>query len=139
MNSLENLYLMFRAWEVYFLLPLETVEKVQDRLEAQEDLPCLDFYEILGEKGSENQKGIVCVSVKGKIYGIFTDEVRGIREVEETQMMPLEEPVVNEKNTYLKAAVPLMEEREILAFAVDAAILGEKVFEKILDGDTGGL
>lgn len=140
MNSLENLYLMFRTGEIYFLLPLEAVERVQDRMEKTEDLPCLDFSAILGKKGGkENQKYVIRVSVRGKVYGIAVDEVLGIREVEETSLMILEEPVINEKNRYLKAVVQLREEKEILAFVGDAGILEEKIFEGISEVRIGGL
>ena len=125
---MDNLYLLFSIADYYFLAPLTWVKSIEDGLAGDEELPVLRY--IKDENGGvhEAHRYRIVLENEELRFGVEADGVAGIEEIAEERFIELGEPVINERNKYLRAAVFMQtaQEKEILAFVLDLQYLVEK-------------
>lgn len=127
MKSLENLYLLFSSEDFYFLSPLSWVKRIEDRTAVSDELRVLNLtiHAVVGD--SWNFRYRILLENDGFCLALAADSVAGIERVEAERLIPLEKPVINKKNGYLQAVVPMKKEsRNILAYVLNMKYLIEK-------------
>lgn len=127
MGYMEDLFLQFYSGEFTFLIPLFWIESVEEEKNDTEKQPVIDFG---GDNRKEDSRLFRLKLHRGeKIFGIVADKVQGICQVNETEILLVEEPVLNGNNYYLRGVVQLAaeeEERELLAYVLEPDVLYDK-------------
>lgn len=106
---LEEQYLEFISADYLFLLPVSWVVRVIEKSKKPEELPVID---ISGRnRAADGERSLLILLEKQeRTAGIAADRVIGIRKVDSGRLLELEEPVINERNRYLKAAAVMKED-----------------------------
>lgn len=127
MDSLENTYLEITIEGYRYLIALSWVREIRENGAWEENLPILNRGQLTeGSVGKQHSRYGVLLSYNAKELGIAADEVTGVREIGEESFLELKEPVRNERNRFIRAAVDLEDERQ-LAYILDMAVLAEYV------------
>lgn len=105
MESPDKLYMLFEAGKTFFLIPFCCLTRVADS--APEDAKAVSLHGAAGKNSLNVQRPyyILVKSGKDTELCIKADDVMGILELEPWEIMELGEPVVHEKNHYLRGAV----------------------------------
>lgn len=127
MDSLENTYLEITADGYRYLIPLSWVKEIREYDNWEENLPVLDWGQLTkGRALRQHSRYGVLLSCEGKGLGVAADEVTGVREISREKLLELKEPVRNDQNRFISAAVDLEDERQ-LAYILNMAVLAEYV------------
>lgn len=122
-DYLDDLYLLFSGGGSFFLLPLCCVKQVRERTPGQTVTEEFSFSRRLHKDGL-TEKYHVLLGLDGKELCLAAEEVLGIESLDKYRFTILEEPVLNERNRYLKAVIQNWSE----AYFFDAAFLLEPSF-----------
>lgn len=101
MEELENLYMLFSAHDISFLIPLFCVKSVVNGMEDMGELPVLDFVVLAGGTAVDMRKYQLVVKNEENLLILRVDNVVGIVEVSEKQMMKFPVSLTNDNNRYL--------------------------------------
>lgn len=127
MEGLESTYLEISAEGYRYLVALSWVKEIGQDGAWKETLPVLNWGLLTKERtGRHHFRYGVLLSHETKELGIVVDEIAGVREVDEKSLLELAQPVRNEQNCFIKAAVDL-EDGKQLAYVLDMAVLAEYV------------
>ena len=126
MEGLDNMYLMFTADGLRFLMPLARVQRVEEQKADPGELPVLKFAELIaGHEAGSEQRYIILTESGGEQFGILVEEVLGICAVEADQIRALPRAVRTEANSYLGAVVPV-EKSGTMAYILDPSVWEKK-------------
>ena len=133
MERPDELYLTIISDELHFLIPVFGVVKIMAGIEKETDLPVLDLVSLTGgaESPDASKYGIL-LSYEEKRMVLLAEEISDICSVEEKRMIKLKEPVLNNRNRYLYAVVPMEEDDtqgQSLAYILDPVVLYERAID----------
>lgn len=126
MEELDDMYLMFTADELRFLMPLGRVLKVVEQSADTGQLPVLNFAELISGHRSVNGKGYIILTESGEEqFGLSVENVEGICRAETGQTFSLPRAVKSESNNYLRAVVSVGDASD-LAYILDPSVWEKK-------------
>lgn len=125
MEEPENTYLEITAEGYRYLIMLSWVKEIRQDGVWKETLPVLSWDLLTQENaGRQHRRYGVLLSHETNELGIAADEVAGVREIGKERLLELTEPIRNERNRYISAAVDLEDEKQ-LAYVLDMTVLAE--------------
>lgn len=127
MGDQQQEYLAFLADEVHYLIPLSWVDRISERKEKKGRTALIDFAGLTGS-GQERKQQEYLILADEERAAFSADKVLGIQTLDKRAFLSLKEPVLNETNRYLEAAVILQTEQgdEVLAYVLKPEILKER-------------
>ena len=127
MGDQQQEYLVFLADEVHYLIPLSWVDRISERKEKKGRTALIDFAGLTGS-GLERKQQEYLILADEERAAFSADKVLGIQTLDKRAFLSLKEPVLNETNRYLEAAVILQTEQgdEVLAYVLKPEILKER-------------
>lgn len=127
MGDQQQEYLVFLADEVHYLIPLSWVDRISERKKKKGKTALIDFAG-LTSPGQERKQQEYLILADEERAGFSADKVLGIQTLDKRAFLSLKEPVLNETNRYLEAAVILQTEQgdEVLAYVLKPEILKER-------------
>lgn len=105
MDSPDKLYMLFASEKTFFLIPFYCLRRVGEHV--PQGMKTISFNKQIEKKASGSSRPYYIFIKNGDSseFCIQADEVLGIIELGPREIMELGEPVVHEKNQYLKGAV----------------------------------
>ena len=127
MEESENLYMLFSAYDISFLIPLFCVKSVVDGMEDMGDLPVLDFAVLAGGIAADMRKYQLVVQNGEDILILKVDDIVGIVEVLEKQIIEFPVELANDNNRYLRAIARMWSDKggEYPAYIIEPCVLYE--------------
>ena len=126
MENLEKLYLLFCTDGLYYLLPVSKTERILDGRQIPADLTVADMSKLTGGRGYSGESGgqyMILLNEEEGGFGLLVENIAGMQEVEEEELVPLPELVLGSSNGYLKAAVKLKSGQAVWAYVLEPGLL----------------
>lgn len=129
MNESNSSFLLFKSDGLFFLLPLEALERVVDA-ESMEEIPAAECLELLGQNGDLSKyryRLLIPAGEDGEYPALPAEEVLGLAVIGKEQRMELPGQVRSGRNRYLEAAAQAdtQEGRKVLAYILNPVWLGK--------------
>lgn len=127
MEVLKHLYMLFSAHGISFLIPLSSVKSVANGMEDMGELPVLDFVLLAGGTAADMRKYQLVVKNEEDLLILRVDDVVGIVEVSEKQMMKFPVSLTSDNNRYLCSIARMWSDKdgEYPAYIVEPCALYE--------------